>query len=480
MGAVADPLASAYGVSVAAIGLLTTALFLTHLAIQLPAGRGADRFGARTVAFLAIGAAVVGNGVLLVDDSFGPALVGRAIVGVGSGAGFVAGLDLVRAGGGGSVLQGVYGGATMAGGGLALMIVPSLTAATSWRAAYWSAAALALAAAFPTLLARDLPRIGHAGAWVIRDPELLPLGVLHAATFGLAIIAGNWVVPLLEREGASAAAAGFAGGLILFIGIVTRPRAEYWREAAGDELVAVSLAGTASGAALLALGGPFAVSALGALVMGLSAGLPFAVLFAAAQRVRPDAPAAAVALVNACAILTIVVGTPLAGLTFELPSDGRLAFATIAALSLSRRTLFAERACRGHNPLFHPARETHMALSFGVTVLPDPPSSRLVELFQLAESNGFEYGWTYDSHVLWQESFPLLTLAVQATTTMKFGHCVTNPGTREPTVLASGYATLHDISDGRMVDGHRPGRLRRPLHRRQARSRCRVRAACSR
>jgi probable F420-dependent oxidoreductase len=94
-----------------------------------------------------------------------------------------------------------------------------------------------------------------------------------------------------------------------------------------------------------------------------------------------------------------------------------------------------------------------MPFTFGVTVLPDPPNSRFVELMQLAESNGFEYGWTYDSHVLWQESFPLLTLAIQATSTMKFGHCVTNPGTREPTVLASGYATLHDISEGRMVMG---------------------------
>jgi probable F420-dependent oxidoreductase len=94
-----------------------------------------------------------------------------------------------------------------------------------------------------------------------------------------------------------------------------------------------------------------------------------------------------------------------------------------------------------------------MSLSFGVTVLPDPPHARLVELMVLAESQGFEYGWTYDSHVLWQESFPLLTLAAQATKTMKLGHCVTNPGTREPTVLASGYATLHDISDGRMVMG---------------------------
>ena len=72
-----------------------------------------------------------------------------------------------------------------------------------------------------------------------------------------------------------------------------------------------------------------------------------------------------------------------------------------------------------------------MALSFGVTVLPDPPSTRFLELIRHAEANGFEYGWTYDSHVLWQESFPLLTLAVEATTTMKFGHCVTNPGTRE-------------------------------------------------
>jgi len=87
-----------------------------------------------------------------------------------------------------------------------------------------------------------------------------------------------------------------------------------------------------------------------------------------------------------------------------------------------------------------------MALSFGVTVLPDPPASRLVELMVLGEQNGFEIGWTYDSHVLWQDSFPLLTMAIQATSTMRFGHLVTNPGTRDPTVLASLYATLHDMS----------------------------------
>src|SRR6266581_4859553 len=92
-----------------------------------------------------------------------------------------------------------------------------------------------------------------------------------------------------------------------------------------------------------------------------------------------------------------------------------------------------------------------MSLHFGVTVLPDPPYTRLIELMQLAEGHGFEYAWTYDSHVLWQESFPVLALAADRTSKIRLGHMVTNPGTREPTVLASAYATLHDISDGRMV-----------------------------
>ena len=334
VGAAADPLADHYGISVAAVGLLTTALFVTHLAVQLPAGRGADRFGAQRVALLAIAAGVIGNAVLLVDTSFELALVGRAVVGLGSGAAFVSGLDLVRAGGGGAALQGLYGGATMAGGGLALMVVPPLTDATSWRAPYWSAAILALLALPPTLTARGLPRVGHAGAWVLRDRQLLPIGILQAATFGLAVVAGNWVVPLLERQGASSTAAGLAGGLILFVGIVTRPAGGILAgRISGRVLVAAALVGTSAGALLLALGASFAVSTVGAFVLGLMAGLPFAVIFAAAQELRPDAPGAAIALVNACAVLTILVGTPLAGLAFELPSDGRAAFAVIAVLA---------------------------------------------------------------------------------------------------------------------------------------------------
>src|ERR671919_2398811 len=94
-----------------------------------------------------------------------------------------------------------------------------------------------------------------------------------------------------------------------------------------------------------------------------------------------------------------------------------------------------------------------MAISFGVTVLPAPPHGRFFELIQLAEQHGFEYGWTYDSHILWQESYATLALAAARTEQLKLGHFVTNPGIRDPTITASWYATMQDVSNGRMVMG---------------------------
>jgi probable F420-dependent oxidoreductase len=100
-----------------------------------------------------------------------------------------------------------------------------------------------------------------------------------------------------------------------------------------------------------------------------------------------------------------------------------------------------------------PATGREEMLSFGVTVLPDPPYTRLIEVLQQGERLGFEYGWTYDSHILWQESYALLAIAGTQTERVKLGHCVTNPGIRDPTITASWYATMHDITNGRMAMG---------------------------
>lgn len=92
-------------------------------------------------------------------------------------------------------------------------------------------------------------------------------------------------------------------------------------------------------------------------------------------------------------------------------------------------------------------------LDFGITLMPDPPSTTLVNLTRLAEEQGFTYGWLFDSHLLWMEPYPLLTLMAANTSRMRLGTCVTNPATREPSVTASAFATLNEISGGRMVMG---------------------------
>ena len=88
-------------------------------------------------------------------------------------------------------------------------------------------------------------------------------------------------------------------------------------------------------------------------------------------------------------------------------------------------------------------------MQFGFTIKPDHSIERTVALAQQAEAAGFSHGWLFDSHVIWRDPYPLLTLMAQATTTMRLGTCVTNPATREPSVTASSLAVLQELSGGR-------------------------------
>src|SRR5258708_9940940 len=92
-------------------------------------------------------------------------------------------------------------------------------------------------------------------------------------------------------------------------------------------------------------------------------------------------------------------------------------------------------------------------MQFGITIKPDLSAERIVGLTRQAESIGFEYGWIFDSHVLWKEPYPLLTLMAANTQRMRLGTCVTNPATRDLAVTASLFATLNLISGNRMELG---------------------------
>src|SRR5260370_19002960 len=82
-------------------------------------------------------------------------------------------------------------------------------------------------------------------------------------------------------------------------------------------------------------------------------------------------------------------------------------------------------------------------MQFGITIKPDMPVERIVALTRQAEASGFEYGWIFDSHVLWLEPYPMLTLMATYTKMIRLGTCVTNPASRDITRTSSLFAPLH-------------------------------------
>jgi MFS family permease len=208
VGPAAEVVSHAYGVRLGAIGFLTTALFVTHLAMQIPGGRLVDQRGARNLATLALAVIVLGNILALLVGSFAIGLVGRLIAGVGTGVGFVAGSDYIRATVGSASAQGLYGAAGVGGGGRAIAVVPLTTTLLDWRAPYVTALICACAVlVFLPLAPRDRRRgdpLGRSArattADIVTDRRLYPVAIAHSASFGLSVIAGNWAVSLLSAR----------------------------------------------------------------------------------------------------------------------------------------------------------------------------------------------------------------------------------------------------------------------------------------
>ena len=92
-------------------------------------------------------------------------------------------------------------------------------------------------------------------------------------------------------------------------------------------------------------------------------------------------------------------------------------------------------------------------MDFGVVLQTNPPARRVVELAKQAEANGFTHLWVFDSHVLWQEPFVILARILAETERIIVGPMVTNPGTRDWSVLASTFATLNDAYGPRTICG---------------------------
>lgn len=92
-------------------------------------------------------------------------------------------------------------------------------------------------------------------------------------------------------------------------------------------------------------------------------------------------------------------------------------------------------------------------MKFGVGLFPTEPLPQMIKLAKLSEKLGFSHIWIGDSHLIWREAYVNMAATALSTSKVKIGTGVTNPLTRHPSVVASAYATLEELSPRRFIVG---------------------------
>ncbi|MGE5820198.1 MAG: LLM class flavin-dependent oxidoreductase, partial [Deltaproteobacteria bacterium] len=92
-------------------------------------------------------------------------------------------------------------------------------------------------------------------------------------------------------------------------------------------------------------------------------------------------------------------------------------------------------------------------MEYGVGLFPTESLQKMIHLAKVTEETGYSHIWVGDSHLIWREAYINMAAMALSTTKVKLGTGVTNPLTRHPSVVASGYATLEEYAPGRMIVG---------------------------
>jgi NNP family nitrate/nitrite transporter-like MFS transporter len=165
------------------------------------------------------------------------------------------------------------------------------------------------------------------------------LGLVHTATFGLAVLVGIWVTTFLAHDfGLSLVSAGAAGSAILALGVISRPLGGWLidRGVVGARAVMklTVLAGAIGLAVLAWPGRPLAVAAVAIIALGVALNAPYAAVMNTTGAVLPRAPGAAVGLVSGLGVIAIAVGAPVVGALFAATGSFAVPFGSLAAFSL--------------------------------------------------------------------------------------------------------------------------------------------------
>jgi predicted MFS family arabinose efflux permease len=341
-------IAARFDVDLASVGLLTSAVFLAQVVTQVPGGRLIDRHGPRRVGLVCLLFCGIGNGAVLVAPDLAWAVALRFLVGIGSGVGFVAGASYIRLLGGTGQAQGVYGGFSIGGGGLAIATVAWTSQYLGWRAVFASSLVIALAAMAALAWSAPTERPDtRNGALRFRpllsSPVIWRLAVCQAATFGFSILVSSWlVVFLVDRDEMSPGEAGLVTGLVLVGGILGRPWGGWVTQRHPERrriAVVLSLIGAGVSMIVLVLVPGLPTAVVCTALFGFAVGVPFGPIFDTVTRAHSAGPGLAIAVMNAPAMVLIAAGSPLLGVALSQWSRPGLAFLVLGVPLLALATL---------------------------------------------------------------------------------------------------------------------------------------------
>ncbi len=337
-------LTQAFGFSLALAGFLTTGIFLTHAAMQVPGGHMADRLGARRMVTIALAQVCLGNYAIAFATSYWQLLMWKIFVGLGTGTCFVAGARYISAaypGNRAHLAQGYYGGSVLLGSGFVIFAVPRFAAAFGWRGGFFVTAAVATAAWLLWVMAAPASSGQHHSpgsfAGMIANRQLWLLGLVQMASFGLVLVISSWITTFLRRSlQIDAVRAGLIGSIALMLGIIMRPLGGVLARWMGvRRLLSLSLVLSAAGCFLLALAGKSLIWTACAIVfIGVGCGCPYAALFTRAAALYPGRAGAAMGLVNMLGIVMILAAPPLIGRLVDWSGSFQSSFFALGGFSL--------------------------------------------------------------------------------------------------------------------------------------------------
>jgi MFS family permease len=349
-----------FGFNQALAGFLTTGIFATHAAGQIPGGHLVDRLGARRVILCALIWVMLGNIGLAFAHAYWQLLLLKIFTGMGTGICFVGGARYVHAAASHArmnLAQGLFGGSVQLGAGFVILAVPRLNLLAGWRATFLVSAGVVLAAAIIWLAAAPNVRSGAAPAGrfgeMLWAPQLWLLGLVQMASFGLSIIVGSWVVVMLIKVlKVPATQAGMIGSLVLLLGIISRPVGGILRRHLGIRTLFISsMLMIALGCfAFVTASISYGVAVTAVVLIGIGVGLPYAAMFSRAGALFPGRAGAAMGLVNMLGILMILGGAPLVGHLADLSGNFRVSFVVLGG--------FALLVCLAVVPFIHSAEPT--------------------------------------------------------------------------------------------------------------------------